>query len=127
MCQLALGRSERIAHVADPLTAHPRDAADLCYVKDCARAISLVQLADSLPERVYNVGAGRFTYTEELVAAVNRVTNSDLQLRAALGEAKDPGHPMDISRLERDVGYRPEWDLDRAIADYVHWLRHNEY
>lgn len=127
MCQLALGYKERIAHLADPLAAHPRDAADLCYVKDCAQAISLVQLADSLPERVYNVGAGRFTYTEELVAAVNRAANSDLQLRAAPEEATDPGHPMDISRLERDVGYRPEWDLDRAIADYVAWLRHNEY
>jgi UDP-glucose 4-epimerase len=127
MCHLALGHAERIAHLPDPLAAHPLDAADLCYVKDCARAISLVQLAGSLPERVYNVGAGRLTTTGELVAAVNRAVGSDLRLTADPPAAQDPGHPMDISRLERHLGYRPEWDLDRAVADYVRWLRHNEY
>jgi nucleoside-diphosphate-sugar epimerase len=32
---------------------------------------------------------------------------------------------MDIARLQQDVGYQPEWPLDRAIPDYIAWRCHN--
>jgi UDP-glucose 4-epimerase len=32
---------------------------------------------------------------------------------------------MDISRARADAGYEPEYDVRRAIADYVAWLREN--
>src|SRR6266487_3149830 len=34
------------------------DANDLCYVKDCAKGIQLLQMAETLPHRVYNIGGG---------------------------------------------------------------------
>jgi UDP-glucose 4-epimerase len=37
------------------------DGADLCYVKDCARAIALLTTAETLSHRTYNVGDGRST------------------------------------------------------------------
>jgi len=30
---------------------------------------------------------------------------------------------MEISRIRQDVDYSPEWPADKAIADYIAWLR----
>ncbi|MFG2249806.1 hypothetical protein [Spirillospora sp. NPDC048823] len=29
----------------------------------------------------------------------------------------------DITRLQQDTGYKPEHDTQRAVADYIAWLR----
>jgi UDP-glucose 4-epimerase len=39
--------------------AYADDATDLCYVKDCGRAIALLMLADRLEHSIYNVSSGR--------------------------------------------------------------------
>jgi nucleoside-diphosphate-sugar epimerase len=33
------------------------------------------------------------------------------------------GAYLDITRLEEDTGYRPEYDVARAVAGYVDWLQ----
>jgi UDP-glucose 4-epimerase len=30
---------------------------------------------------------------------------------------------LDITRIRQDTGYRPEYDAERATADYIGWLR----
>lgn len=30
---------------------------------------------------------------------------------------------LDIGRLKEDTGYQPEYDTERATADYIAWLR----
>jgi hypothetical protein len=30
---------------------------------------------------------------------------------------------LDIRRLREDTGYRPDYDTDRAVADYLAWVR----
>jgi UDP-glucose 4-epimerase len=30
---------------------------------------------------------------------------------------------MDITRIREEVGYRPEYDIGRAIEEYIDWLR----
>ncbi|HEY4823233.1 MAG TPA: NAD(P)-dependent oxidoreductase [Candidatus Bathyarchaeia archaeon] len=49
------------------------DAVDLCYIKDVARAIALLQTAEKLQYDVYNIGSGRLTPNRELVEAIKRV------------------------------------------------------
>ena len=41
----------------------------MCYTKDCGRAIALLQLADQLSHRTYNVASGRATTNIEVIAA----------------------------------------------------------
>lgn len=127
LCQLALGRGDRIAGLPDPLAAHPDEAFDLCYVKDCARAICLLHLARPLPGRVYNVGVGASTTMADLVAAVNKAgVGPELALRESAGPPPDHGPAMDIGRLRADVGFEPEWSTQRAVEDYLRWLRDHE-
>jgi UDP-glucose 4-epimerase len=105
--------------------AYADDGTDLCYVKDCARAIALLQLAERLSHRTYNVATGRVTTYGELTAAIKKIIpNAPVDLPGG----RDPDSPgddlyLDITRIREDTGYQPGYDAERAAADYIGWLR----
>jgi UDP-glucose 4-epimerase len=132
-----LGRSRspffatpRLVHAAvkgeDPgLAPYAEDGIDMCYVKDCGRAIALLQTAARLNHDTYNVGNGYATTNGQVAAAVRAVVP---EAHASLHEGHDPAGPgeaiyLDTTRLQEDTGYRPAYDIERAVADYVGWLR----
>jgi UDP-glucose 4-epimerase len=105
--------------------AYADDGFDMCYVKDCARAIALLQLAPRLNHRTYNVASGQVLTNGEVAAAVARLVPD-----ARIELPDDPGPAgsgqricLDISRLRDDTGYRPAYDTQTAVADYLAWLR----
>ncbi|HEX3492291.1 MAG TPA: NAD(P)-dependent oxidoreductase [Streptosporangiaceae bacterium] len=101
------------------------DGSDLCYVRDCGRAIALLQTAAQLSEPTYNVASGRLTTNADVVAAIGQAVPGwryELPERGP-EDGPDPGLYLDISRLTRDTGYQPAWDTGRAVADYIDWLR----
>jgi UDP-glucose 4-epimerase len=105
--------------------AYAEDGIDACYAKDCGRAIALLQLAPRLSHRTYNVSAGRMLTNGEVAAAVRKVVPD---ARVALPEGHDPAGSgqevyLDISRLREDTSYEPAYDTERAVADYIAWLR----
>jgi UDP-glucose 4-epimerase len=100
---------------------HREDALDLTYVKDTGRAIALLQLADRLNHRTYNVGSGRATTNAEIIAAIRTVV-PDADVDLSSGGAR-PHNFLDITRIHSDTGYEPEYDTERAAADYLAWLR----
>jgi UDP-glucose 4-epimerase len=100
---------------------HAEDSLDLCYVKDTGRAIALLQLADHLNHRTYNIASGRATTNAEVAAAIRRVVpDAQVELPSG-GETRQAW--LDITRLREDTGYEPVWDTERAAADYIAWLR----
>jgi UDP-glucose 4-epimerase len=104
---------------------YAQDAIDMCYVKDCARAITLLQTADTLNHTTYNVAAGRATSNAELLAAIHELV-PDANL--TLPDGRDPDGPrqdtwLDTSRLRHDTGYQPEYAADGAAGDYIAWLK----
>jgi UDP-glucose 4-epimerase len=107
---------------------YEEDTTDLCHVADCARAIVLLQLAEKLPNRVYNVGDGKATSSGQIAAAVEQATGT--KVGASLKPGRGPGYTvdryMDLSRIKADVGYQPRYTLERGIAEYAEWLKHNE-
>ena len=115
----ARGTELDLAPLSPPVYAE--DSIDMCYVKDCGRAIALLQLADRLNHRTYNVAAGRATTNAEVIAAIrNAVPDARVDLPAG---GSGPRFHLDITRLRQDTGYAPAYDLETAVADYVTWLR----
>jgi UDP-glucose 4-epimerase len=105
--------------------AFAEDGADLSYVKDCGRAVAMLQLARTLNHAVYNIGCGRAASNRELAVAIRRVIPG---ARFALPEGFDPRGPgrlfeLDIARIRADTGFVPEYDVEKGVADYVSWLR----
>jgi UDP-glucose 4-epimerase len=37
-----------------------------------------------------------------------------------------PNAYLDITRIKQDIGWQPQWPLERAIGDYMAWLKDNE-
>jgi UDP-glucose 4-epimerase len=104
------------------LAVYADDAIDMLYVKDCARAITLLQTADRLSHATYNVGSGRATSNAEVAAAIGRaVPGAELPL--VPGRSPDGAVAyLDTTRLRADTGFETEYDLDTAVADYVNWI-----
>jgi UDP-glucose 4-epimerase len=101
------------------------EGGDLCYVKDCGRAIAMLQLAGKLNHRTYNVASGRVTTNRELIAAIKKVIPA---VRIELPDGRNPHGPaddlyLDTTRLRQDTGYQPAYDTEQAVADYIHWLQ----
>jgi UDP-glucose 4-epimerase len=104
--------------------AYAEDATDLCYVKDCGRAIALLMLAERLNHSIYNVSSGRLVPYSEVVAAINAaVPGANIALPEGRNPHRPPDNHLDITRLREDTGFRPEYDVERAVPDYVDWLR----
>lgn len=105
--------------------AYAGDGGDLCYVRDCGRAIALLQLAPRLQHRTYNVASGRVTTNQDIADAIRgAVPGAEPELLPG----RDPAGPgedvcLDLSRIRGDTGYQPEYGPGRAVADYVGWLR----
>jgi len=105
---------------------HRRDAV---YVADIAAGIAAVLLADRLAHDAYNVGWGRTTSGEEVVAALARlvpglrVERRPDQPSPWQGGANVARGPLDCGRLRGDTGWRPRHDLDSGLAAYMEWLR----
>jgi UDP-glucose 4-epimerase len=107
--------------------AYAGDGVDLCYVKDCGRAIALLMLAERLNHGTYNVSAGRLVRNSEVAGAINAtVPGADIALPAGRTPGRPPDNYMDITRLREDTGFRPEYDVEQAVPDYVNWLRNHD-
>ncbi|MGH8794535.1 MAG: NAD-dependent epimerase/dehydratase family protein [Stackebrandtia sp.] len=104
---------------------YAENGGDLCYAKDCGRAIATLQLADDLPHRTYNISSGLNVTNDEVVAAIAKTLP---EAKIDIREGRNPDGPaenlcLDITRLREDTGFSPAYDLESAVADYVDWLR----
>jgi UDP-glucose 4-epimerase len=103
---------------------HQADDTGAFYVKDCAAAIQLVQMADKLSHRIYNIsGAGPMTYGEFVAVVKRAVPGAQIDLPAGRGPRYRPNAYLDITRLTQDLGYQPQYSIERAVEEYMDWLR----
>jgi len=127
-----LGLESRLVHAAvsgkpanleNVFFGNAEDTGDLCYIKDLARAIALVQTAEKLRYDVYNIGSGKLTSNKEVVEAVKRVV-PNFKVDLPPGRFPFPPLPlMETKRLQADTGFSPKFDTQSAIRHYVDWLK----
>jgi UDP-glucose 4-epimerase len=103
---------------------YEEDEQDLCYVKDCATGIQLVQMADKLQHRIYNIGAGRAVKNRDVLAAARKVVpGAEFATQPGRSPRARENPYLEITRIHDELGYQPQYDIDRAVADYIGWLR----
>ena len=103
---------------------HQTDDTGAFYVKDCAAAIQLVQMADKLSHRIYNIsGESPITYGEFVDVVKKVVPNAEINLPPGRGPRYRPNAYLDITRLKQEVGYLPQYTVERAVGEYIDWLR----
>jgi nucleoside-diphosphate-sugar epimerase len=109
-----------------PRPLHADDGGDWCYAPDAGRAIALLMTAETLRHDTYNVSSGRPVTNRELVNAL-QATVPGLRLDLLPGRQAGPGDDpyLDITRLAKDTGFAPAFDVAAAVADYVAWRAGN--
>lgn len=101
------------------------DGGDSCYAKDTGRAIALLQLAPKLTYSTYNVGTGCAMANREIIAAIQKVIP---EFKMELPQGFNPDGPgrtyaMDVNRLLTDTKFKPMYDVESGVADYIAWLQ----
>ncbi len=109
-----------------PRPLHADDGGDCCYAPDAGRAIALLMTAPTLRHDTYNVSSGWPFRNRELAGALQAITPG-LRLDPRPGRQHGPGGDpyLDITRLTRDTGFAPAFDVAKAVADYVAWRGSN--
>lgn len=99
------------------------------HVRNAAQALVRARDATDLAHRVFIITDARpYTFSELLNAVRQHFPHLEVEVAVPLtggyaATAVALQQPYDISRARRELGYDPEWDLGRGIAEYVEWMR----
>lgn len=107
-------------------TSHGNQIRDFLYTEDVADAF--VSLLDSEVNGDVNIASGIPVTLKEVILKTAEITgNSDLVKFGAIAAAPNepPQIVADVTRLQKEVGWKPKWSLDAGLAKTVEWWREN--
>lgn len=100
---------------------------DAVYVGDVARSILLALRAQNLTEWIFNIGSGKGSTPRHFVAVLRGIfPRSRVEIGpgpGSLGRSKPSFCVFDITRARRQLGYAPEYDVEKGIRDYIETIR----
>lgn len=103
------------------------DEYEFTYAKDTARGILAVLESPKLEHSIYHISSGRMHSLHEVAAAFRK---ADPSAAVQFGPGRQGGRgrkPLDGGLAAKELRFRPDWDLDEAVADYLRALRTGEY
>jgi nucleoside-diphosphate-sugar epimerase len=122
-------QASRLAAQSIEAVVAPAGTVDWVYSRDVARALLSLLDAPRLSERVYNVGTGRASRVHAWCDLLKTKFEGFRWREAATGEAANVDSyqqrdraPLAVGRIERDTGFKAEFDQNRAFADFSAWL-----
>jgi UDP-glucose 4-epimerase len=99
------------------------DASDMTFVKDIAQGIRLVHQAPKLEHKLYNIGTGKATSNGEFLAAVKKAKpDFGVTIQEGKGPRYRPNARLDTSRANDELGFKPAYTHETAVAEYIDWL-----
>jgi UDP-glucose 4-epimerase len=115
----AAGRPFHIAQGGD-------EKDDFIYNKDSALGIYLATIAKNPQSRIYNIGSGVGATLRDFERALRKhLPDADIRIGPGLNflGMPYPAHGIyDISRAREELGFKPAYDLDAGVADYLESL-----
>ena len=97
---------------------------DFTFVKDVVNANILAMNSDATG--VYNIASGRRISIQELATLIMRLTGRDRDVEPVFDKPRkgDVRHSLaDISRARADMGYKPEYSLERGLEETIRWFK----
>jgi UDP-glucose 4-epimerase len=97
---------------------------DFAYVDNAVEANLLACSAGQASGQVYNIGCGRCTTIRELVKAMNQALGTAIEPIFAPARPGEVRHSLaDLSRAQRELGYRPVVHFEEGLERTVEWMR----
>jgi len=111
-----------------PLYGDGENVRDWLHVDDHCRGIAKVLLQGRAGE-VYNIGGGTELTNKELTYLLLDATGRDDSSIKKVADRKghDRRYSVDIGKISNELGYAPEVDFEKGLADVVQWYRDNRW
>jgi len=106
------------------LCTHGRQVRDFIYVDDAAAAFAA--LLDSSVQGAVNIATGRARPLQDLIMFIGRELERPelIELGAVAAPARDVEYlAADVTRLNNEVGFTPEVDLETGLRKSIAWWR----
>jgi dTDP-glucose 4,6-dehydratase len=123
---IALFTTHALDDLPLPMYASTQNRREWLHVLDHCRAIELA-ITEGVPGETYNVGSGLEASIEEIADLVLELTGKPESLKTIVADR--PGHDrrylLDSSKIRRELGWEPQIDWGRGLAETVAWYRDN--
>jgi UDP-glucose 4-epimerase len=102
---------------------------EFVYIKDAASGTILACDVKNPETRVYNIGMGKTVEFNELVSVVKKLIPGAKINVMGMSEGifglpyTSEGKPLDLTKSREELGYRPKYDMETSIADYIEWAK----
>ncbi len=100
---------------------------DFIYNKDSALGIYLATVTENPKSRIYNIGSGIGSTLKDFERILRRhIPTADIKIGPGLNflGMPYPAHGVyDVSRAREELGFKPEYNLETGIADYLASLK----
>ena len=105
----------------------PYSPSELVYGKDAAKGTIMACLKENLKDHLFHIGSGELIGGDDVLQALKRQFNNLKITLQKKGKAPLP-HPEfpilnDNSRTREQLGYEPDYPLEKALGDYATTLR----
>ena len=104
----------------------PYGPAELLYGKDAAKGAVLAVVKDNLKENIFHIGTGQRSTGDEVVSALKRhFPDVEITLKRGARPMPYPEDrvPHDLSRAREQLGFEPDYLLEKALGDYAETLK----
>src|SRR5262245_27708434 len=99
----------------------PYGPAEILYGKDAAKGTVLAVMKDKFKDMLFHIGNGKMVSGDDIVAAVRkRFPGSNIELVKSSNPMPYPESRLssDFSRAKEQLGYEPDYPLEKAVEDY---------
>ena len=107
----------------------PYGPAEILYGKDAAKGTVLAVLKDSFKDDLFHIGNGQMVGGDEIIDGIRKsFPESKIELIKANNPMPYPESRIasDFSRSKEQLGYEPDYPIDKAVADYAATLKRLE-
>ena len=110
-----------------PLYGNGLNIRDWLHVDDHCRGIALALVKGKSGE-VYNIGGGTELTNIELTHKILKAMNVGEEFIQPVEDRKghDLRYSVDISKISKELGYKPEVDFDKGLQETINWYKNNE-
>jgi len=128
--EIAIQQMIRAAVKGEAATINwPYGPAEILYGKDAARGTVLAVMKDKFKETLFHIGNGDTLSGDDIVAAVCKVfPGAEIHLLKGNNPMPYPESRLasDFSRAKTELGYEPEYSIEKAVLDYGATLKNGE-
>ncbi len=112
---------------AIPVYGDGQNRRDWIYVEDHCRALEIVMLKGKAGQ-IYNIAGGQEKPNLDLIRSLLKTMHKPDKLITFVKDrpAHDRRYAIDCSKIERELGWKPLYTLEKAMAATVDWYLNNE-